>query len=97
MNDFRKDVLKCKEMCLEELEKREHDIEGESTTEQLKTVILSELDKLLIALDKNDFPPKEERFLNSFANAFAVWGWNMQNPTELFLMLNKLNDEYKEL
>ena len=97
MSDFRKDVLKCKEMCFEELQKRERGIEGESTTEQLKTVILPELDELLIIFDKKNFPPSQERFLNSFANAFTTWGWSMQNPTELFLMLNKLNDEYKEL
>jgi len=47
--------------------------------------------------DKKGFPPKEERFLVSFANAFTVWGWNIQNPTKLFIMLTELNEKYKTL
>jgi len=94
MSDFKKDILKCKEMCLEELQRREEGIDGESTPEQLKTVILPELDEIL---DKEVFSPNEERFLNSYANAFKNWGWDMQKPTELYQMLNKLNDEYKKL
>jgi len=94
MSDFKKNILRCKEMCLEELQKRESGIGGESTPEQLKTVILPELDEIL---DKEINPSDEERFLNSYASAFKNWGWNMQEPTELFLMLNKLNDEYKKL
>lgn len=36
-----------------------------------------ELDKIIDILDGNRLPPKDERFLNSFANAFTAWGWNV--------------------
>lgn len=68
---------------------------GESTEEQLKDIILPELTQLLTMLNSNQLPEKGHRYLNSFANAFTVWGWNMQEPTEIFVLLTELNNEYK--
>lgn len=65
-------------------------MEGESSSEQLKEVILPELKEVLSVIDNRQLPPSEERYLNSFANAFTVWGWDMQNPTELFLLQNAI-------
>lgn len=48
-------------------------------------------------LNSNQLPTMEQRYLNSFANAFIVWRWNMQEPTEIFVLLTELNNEYKNI
>lgn len=77
--------------------KRNDGVDGESTVEQQETVIMPELRELLSIIDNKQLPPKVERYLNLFANAYTVWGWDMENPTELFLLITKLNNEYDEL
>ena len=69
---------------------------GEATTEQLY-VIIREMDNILHMLTTNSLPLRNERFLLSFANAFTVWGWSMKQPTEIFLLLTQINQDYKEL
>lgn len=56
-----------------------------------------ELNRLLVMIDNRQLPPKEERYLNSFAHAFTVWGWNMQKPTKIFVLLTELNNEFKKI
>lgn len=97
MEEYKKELLKCIDLCEKELLSRTQGIKGESTVEQLKEVILPELNELLKIIETNQLPPKESRYLNSFANAFTVWGWDMQTPTELFTLLANLNNEYEEL
>ena len=77
--------------------KRKKGILGESTQEQLETVILPELEQLLKIVDDNTLPQKDQRYLISFASAFTIWGWDMQNPTDIFLLITKLNNDYKHL
>lgn len=48
-------------------------------------------------LNSGQLPVKEQRYLYSFANAFKVWGWNIQKPTEIFILLTELNNEYKNI
>lgn len=93
---FKEKIWKAIKLCNEELANREKGVLGESTEEQLKNVILPELVQLLTMLNSDQLPEKEQRYLNSFANAFKVWGWNMQEPTEIFVLLTELNNEYKE-
>lgn len=97
MNAFREKVLQAIRICNEELENRKRGVSGESTEEELKNVILPELNRLLGMIDNRQFPPQEERYLNSFAHAFTVWGWNMQKPTQLFVLLTELNKEFKKI
>ncbi|MBM6798460.1 hypothetical protein H7U28_06450 [Coprobacillus cateniformis] len=97
MEEFTRELLKCINLCDEELKNRSNGVEGESTIEQLKEVILPELKEVLAIIERRQLPPSEERYLNSFASAFTVWGWDMQNPTELFTLLTKLNNDYEEL
>lgn len=97
MEEYKKELLKCIDLCENEMLSRTQGVKGESTVEQLKEVILPELNKLLAIIESNHLPPKESRYLNAFANAFTVWGWDMQNPTELFILLTKLNNDYEEL
>ena len=97
MNSFQRKILKTIELCNVELQNRQEGILGESTKEQLEEIILPELHQLLELVNKNQIPSKQQRYLNSFANAFTVWGWNMQTPTEIFVLLTELNNEYKNL
>lgn len=97
ITNFRNDIDICKSLFEQELKKRKKGKEGESSIEQIENIILPELNQLLEIIDKDQLPPKSERYLLSFANAFKVWGWNMQQPTELFVQLVKLDDAYKKL
>lgn len=97
MENFKNKIIKAITICNIELTNRRNNIQGESTKEQLEKVIIPELNQLLEVINAQILPPKEQRFLNSFANAFSVWGWNMQNPTKLFVLLTELNNEYKYL
>lgn len=97
MDKFKEKILRTIKLCNEELINRKNGVISESTEEQLKNIILPELTQLLTILDSNQLPAKEQRYLNSFANAFTVWGWNMQEPTEIFILLTELNNEYKNI
>lgn len=97
MDEFIKKILKTIEICNDELANRKKGVLGESTEEQLEKCILPELNQLLERICNNQFPAEEQRYLNSFANAFTVWGWDMQEPTELFVLLTELNNEYKHI
>lgn len=97
MDKFIEKILKTIELCNKELSNRKNGMLGESTEEQLEKDILPELTQLLERIYNNQFPAEEQRYLNSFANAFTVWGWNMQEPTELFVLLTELNNEYKNI
>lgn len=94
---FRENILECIDLCNIELSDWEKGIEGESTLEQLKDVILPELKEIITLLDQNKLPNKKERYLLSFANAFKVWGWNMKELTKLFIKITDLNEDYKKL
>ncbi len=92
-----KKIIKAINLCNEELANRKKGIEGESTIEQLEEVILPELEELLDRVNNHRYPAEIYRYILSFANAFKVWGWNMQEPTEIFELLADLNNEYKKL
>ncbi|MEN6312660.1 MAG: hypothetical protein ABFD25_00270 [Clostridiaceae bacterium] len=94
---FRNNIGICISLCEQELQNRKKGIKGESSIEQIEDTILPELNQLLKKIDYGQLPPKPERYLLSFANAFKVWGWNMQQPTELFVQLVKLDDAYKKI
>jgi hypothetical protein len=96
-NTFRKDIINCITVAENEINLRKSGIDGESTSEQLENVILPELKHLLNLIENGNLPPKNERYLISFGNAFKVWGWNMQKTTKLYLQLHNLNSNYKLL
>lgn len=97
VNIFKQNIIELKTLSMEELEKRKLGIPGESTIQQLEKEIIPELDGLLLKIEMNNLPPKEKRYLNSFAYAFKVWEWNMQEPTELYIRLSRLNQDFIEL
>jgi len=89
-------VKECKQTCVQELAERKAGIPGESTIEQLETII-SEMDRLLRSLTVDTIPPGEKRFLISFACAFKEWCWDMRKPTRLYSQLVALHNEYEGL
>jgi len=97
INSLKSDLINCIELCKKEIDNRKKGIKGESTIEQLECVVLPELNSLLQKINDGKLPIKENRYLNSFANAFRVWGWDMENPTELFIKLTELNNNYGKL
>lgn len=97
MDRFQEKIEKTIEICKIELQRRKEGIFGESTEKQLEGTILPELYNLLTFVKNEEVLDKQDRYLNSFANAFTVWGWNMQTPTELFVLLAELNNDYKNL
>jgi len=97
ISSLKADIKNCIEICKAEILKRKNGISGESTIEQLESVILPELKELLKRLEDNNLPTKSERYLNSFAYAFKVWGWNMETPSELFIKLTEINNNYGQL
>lgn len=97
MEVFKKKILKAIQLCNEELLNRSNGIEGESTIDQLKSTVIPELHYLIEMIENDNLPLNQDRYLNSFANAFTVWGWDMNNPTDLFKALVELNNMYKVL
>lgn len=85
------------ETSIRELEERKKGIVGEATISQLEKTIIPELEEMKLLIKGSQLPLRNERYLLSFANAFKVWGWDMQYPTELFILLLKLNETYKTL
>ena len=94
--EFKKEILNCISICEREIHDRKKGIEGESSLVQLEQTILPELKQLLQNVE-NDTISSTERYLLSFANAFTVWGWDIQRPGELFICLSKLNNHYKTI
>ena len=87
MDEFKEKILRAIRICNKELENRTKGVPGECTEEQINNIILPELKQLLEIINNNQIPKKKQRYLNSFAYAFTVWGWNMQEPTEIFVIL----------
>ena len=96
-NEFRDDVKNLIKVCTIEVQHRKTGINGESTIEQLENTILPELNQLLTKVDNNQLPPLSGRYLLSFANAFKVWGWDMNQPTEIFVKLADINNNYSKI
>jgi hypothetical protein len=90
---FREKILDLIALCEYELQHRKMGIEGESTVDQLENTILPELKQLLHDIDENSFLKNEHRYLLSFAYAFKVWGWDMNDPSELYTKLAQLNQD----
>ncbi len=97
INNYKTDIKECVKLCEIELNERKRGVPGESTIEQLENTIIPELSNLLQNIHLNKLPPEKDRYLISFAYAFKVWGWDMQNPTQLYTKLNALNNDYKKL
>lgn len=93
---FKEKIIKTIGLCKEELVNRKRGVVGESTVDELEDLILPELEDLLKRVNNHQYPAEKCRYLISYANAFKVWGWNMEEPTEIFKLLAQLNREYKD-
>jgi hypothetical protein len=94
-DDFICDISNCLKLAETELQDRINGKTGESTIEQLEKFVIPDLSNLLSKIkNKEKLSPKQDRYLISFANAFKVWGWNMNNPSVLYLQLLKIHENY---
>lgn len=95
-SEFINKLNKAYNLCLTEIDKRKNGIDGEASKQQLK-IIITELKRIKEMAEENKLPLIENRYFVSFALAFTVWGWNMNEPSELFLLLAELNNDYKNV
>lgn len=90
-------IKHCLDLCNDKLLYLKNGGIDECTIEQLTETIIPELEYILNNIDKCNLPPQNTRYLISFACAFKDWGWNMKNPSNLYIQLANINDEYKKL
>lgn len=95
MDELREKVMKALEISRRTLADRKKDIEGEATIYQLENYIIPELNEILDKISKCE--KFEHNYLLSFAYAFKVWCWNMQKPTDLYLLLLEINNSIEKL
>ncbi len=96
MSEFQNLLDEALGECKKEIQLRRMGITGEASLQQLKEVVMPELLSLK-KVKQEELPPRENRWLNSFAHAFRLWGWDMNKPTRLYVLLTKLNAAYKNL
>ena len=99
-DDFKNDIIKGLRLAENELQGRKNKIMGEATLEQLENIVIPELSMLLAKANAEDtLPPNNQKdgYLVSFGLAFKEWGWDMQNPTALYLQLLKIHENYRKI
>lgn len=94
VSQLKKHILVCIEEAEKELKRRKNGELGDGTEEEIRDVIIPELNEILLLLEKNQLPEQNKRYLNSFACAFTVWGWDIRTPSKLFSLLRDINDMY---
>lgn len=63
----------------------------------INNVILPDMEKLKRIIKNNNLPPKKDRYSKPFAYAFKVWSWDMQNPSEIYLLLVEIDTLYRKI
>ncbi len=99
-NDFIHDINQGLVLAETELRDRKNGIHGESTIEQLEDYVIPDLTSFLSKIkNKEKLPPntQQDRYLISFAYAFREWGWDIKNPTALYLQLLKIHENYRKI
>lgn len=94
---LRDDLMEAIKIFEAELAARKGGIPGESTEEQLEKVLIPELKRVLTKVNNNEIPEKEQRYFQSLKDAQTLWGWDMENPTEIGKLLIKLDDQYSQV
>lgn len=86
-------IDRCLALCEEE---RAAGYSREATQHQVEDDIIPDLTlfrQRVVA--REDFPKAPvDRWVPSFANAFKVWNWRMEDATELYLALARLHNAY---
>lgn len=90
-------TTRCIEICVQKLQNpNEND---ECSENHILDVIIPDMVDLSRRALTGNLPPKESanQFSMSFAYAFKSWGWDINNPSELFSLLREINDLYSKL
>ena len=99
-DNFVCDLSNCLKLAEAELQDRRNGKQGESTIEQLESYVIPDLSNLLNKIkNKEKLPPntQQDRYLASFGYAFKEWGWDMKNPSALYLQLLKIHENYRKI
>lgn len=88
-------IDECIEICCKKL--AEPDADDECTSRQITEVVIPDMIDLSRRAITGNVPKSCERFSSAFAHAFKLWGWNMNEPSELYLLLLKIDRLYKAL
>ena len=97
---FCQDIQDCLNLAKNELNNRKNGLKGESTIEQLENYIIPDLSRVLSdIISRKPLPPNTQqyRYIVSFGYAFKLWGWDMSKPTDIYLKLTKLNENYRKI
>jgi len=100
IKQFCQDIQDCLQLAKNELNNRKNGINGESTIEQLEIYIIPDLSKVLSdVISREPLPPNTQqyRYIMSFGYAFKLWGWDMSKPSDIYLKLAKLNENYRKI
>jgi hypothetical protein len=99
-DDFVHDVGYGLQLAEAELKDRKNGVQGESTIGQLENYVIPDLVEFLSKIkNREKLPPntQQDRYLTSFGYAFREWGWDMRNPSALYLQLLKIHENYKKI
>lgn len=97
LKDFLLLTTRCIDICVKKLQSP--DDNDECSTNQILDVIIPDMVDLSHKALVGDLPPRKSvnRFSMSFAYAFKSWGWDINNPSELFLLLKQIDALYTSL
>jgi len=98
IDKLKQEVLEGIKLSRREIENRKKGIEGESTIEQLKEVIIPDLEDILLKLDNKIIPKRRvDRYSLAYGNALKMWDWDMENATELYEKLADIHNDYQDV
>lgn len=91
-------VKQCLDICEEKyIQAKNGKEDKECNLTVLEGTILPELKQLYNINHESKLPADGNRYCRSYACAFRVWGWDMEHPSDLFLLLQRLDRCYKML
>lgn len=93
--DFKKDVEEIISICEEELLEISKGYIKQATSEQIEKNIIPEMKALLKSIEKNNIPPKEQRWIESAAHITRGWNWDIWSEDELNIKLPELDNKYR--
>lgn len=97
LNMKKVELLKMIDECISLCKKEETTgYQGEATQMQIERFILPEMYELKYKVMSGNVPNnRNDRYILAFGSAFKVWGWDMENPTDLYLALLHLHTAYQ--
>ncbi|MFA5528797.1 MAG: hypothetical protein WC996_09330 [Peptostreptococcales bacterium] len=93
--DFIDDIKEILAICKEELRDISKGKPNQATKEQIEGTIIPEMNNLLEMIQKNEMPPKDQRWILSAAYITRGWNWDIWSEDRLTTKLPQLDDKYR--